>query len=87
MLPINVLKIDKTFIDKIGKEDTMNQIIKYIINLAHQLDIEVVAEGVEYEEQLDFLRLTGCDYIQGFLMSKPLKEENVPNLLFADPDN
>ena len=80
MLPINVLKIDKTFIDKIGKEDTMNQIIKYIINLAHQLDIEVVAEGVEYEEQLDFLRLTGCDYIQGFLMSKPLKEENVPNL-------
>ena len=65
----------------------MNQIIKYIINLAHQLDIEVVAEGVEYKEQLDFLRLSGCDYIQGFLMSRPIQDDRVPNLLLADMEN
>ncbi|TAH74872.1 MAG: bifunctional diguanylate cyclase/phosphodiesterase [Anaerolineaceae bacterium] len=83
MLPINILKIGKTFIDKIDKDDTMNQIIKYIINLAHQLDIEVVAEGVEHQEQIDFLRLTGCDYIQGFLLSKPLNEEHVSQHLLS----
>lgn len=87
LLPINVLKIDRSFIDKIGKDETMNQIIKYIINLAHQLDIEVVAEGVEYKEQLDFLRLSGCDYIQGFLMSRPIQDDRVPNLLLADMEN
>lgn len=81
MLPINILKIDKSFIDKINKENTMNQIIKYIINLAHQLGIEVVAEGVETEAQLNFLNSIGCDYIQGFLLGKPLEEEKVPQQL------
>ena len=81
MLPINILKIDKSFIDKIDKKDTMNHIIKYIINLAHQLAVEVVAEGVEYEEQLNFLNAIGCDYIQGFLLSKPIEEEYVPQQL------
>lgn len=83
MLPINTLKIDKSFIDKIDKDDTMNQIIKYIINLAHQLGIEVVAEGVESEEQLNFLNAIGCDFIQGFLLSKPVDEEHVPKQLLS----
>lgn len=83
MLPINILKIDKSFIDKINKLDSMNQIITYIINLAHQLGIEVVAEGVEYEEQLHFLRRIGCDYIQGFLLSKPLEEDCVAKQLLS----
>jgi EAL domain-containing protein (putative c-di-GMP-specific phosphodiesterase class I) len=77
MLPINILKIDKSFIDKINKVESMNQIITYIINLAHQLGIEVVAEGVEHEEQLNFLNRNSCDYIQGFLLGKPLEEEHV----------
>lgn len=81
MLPIDILKIDKSFIDKIDKKDTMNHIIKYIVNLAHQLGVEVVAEGVEYEEQLNFLNAIGCDYIQGFLLSKPIEEECVPQQL------
>ena len=81
MLPINILKIDKSFIDKINKEESMNQILTYIINLAHQLGAEVVAEGVEHEEQLRFLKEIGCDYIQGFLLSKPLKEDHVPKQL------
>lgn len=81
MLPINTLKIDKSFIDKINKEKAMNYIIEYTVNLAHQLGIEVVAEGVEEEEQLNFLYDIGCDYIQGFLLGKPIEEESVPSQL------
>lgn len=83
MLPINILKIDKSFIDKINKVESMNQIILYIINLAHQLGVEVVAEGVEYEEQLNFLTRMGCDFMQGFLLSKPIEEEYVPKQLLS----
>lgn len=83
MLPINVLKIDKSFIDKINKENAMNQIILHLINLAHQLGIEVVAEGVENEEQLKFLSSNCCDYIQGFLLSKPLEEEYIAKQLLS----
>lgn len=81
MLPINTLKIDKSFIDKINKERAIDHIIKYTVNLAHQLGIEVVAEGVEEEEQLNFLYDIGCDYIQGFLLGKPIEEERVPSQL------
>ncbi len=73
ILPINVLKIDKTFIDKIVTPNSINQIVGPIITLSHQLGIEVVAEGVEKEEQLKYLTEHGCDYIQGFLMSKPIE--------------
>lgn len=86
MLPINILKIDKSFIDKINKVNSMNQIIGYIINLAHQLGIEVIAEGVEHEEQLNFLGRIGCDYIQGFLLGKPLKEEYLSKKLLTYSD-
>lgn len=74
LLPINVLKIDKSFIDKINGQTSMNQIVGNIISLAHQLGMEVVAEGVELEEQLTYLAEQNCDYIQGFLLSKPLEE-------------
>lgn len=84
MLPIGTIKIDKSFIDRINMDDTMNQIITYIINLAHQLNIEVVAEGVEHEHQMKFLCMNGCDYIQGFLLSKPLNEEKIPELLISN---
>ena len=83
MLPINILKIDRSFIDKVGKDNTMSKIVAYIINLAHQLEVEVVAEGVEYEEQLNFLCRNGCDYIQGFLLSKPLDAELVEQQLIS----
>lgn len=77
MLPINVLKIDKTFIDQIIQSESNNHIVGNIISLAHQLGIEVVAEGVEYEEQLNYLVEQKCDYIQGFLLSKPIEEEQL----------
>ena len=63
MLPINVLKIDKPFIDKISSQSIKNQIVGNFISLSHQLDIEVVAEGVELEEQLEYLMKHNCDYV------------------------
>ncbi|MHB8130523.1 MAG: putative bifunctional diguanylate cyclase/phosphodiesterase [Mobilitalea sp.] len=75
MLPINVLKIDKSFIDKISSQSIKNQIVGNIISLSHQLDIEVVAEGVELEEQLEYLTEHNCDYVQGYLLSRPINEE------------
>lgn len=81
VLPINVLKIDKTFIDRITEQYERNHIIGNIISLAHQLGFEVVAEGVEQEMQLQYLKSQDCDYIQGYLLSKPLEEEQVVQLL------
>ncbi len=83
MLPINVLKIDKTFIDKIIAPNSLNQIVGSIITLSHELGIEVVAEGVEREEQLQYLTEHDCDYLQGFLLSEPIEEKHIFELLRA----
>lgn len=80
ILPIDVLKIDKTFIDKINSQRTINQMVGNIITLSHQLGIEVVAEGVERKEQLDYLIEHQCDYIQGYLLSKPIDENELTAL-------
>ncbi|SET14839.1 diguanylate cyclase (GGDEF) domain-containing protein [Natronincola peptidivorans] len=72
MFPLDTLKIDKTFTDSIDEKSKENHIMSSIISLAHQLDIEVVAEGVENTTQLNYLTEQKCDYIQGFLLSKPL---------------
>lgn len=69
--PVNTLKIDKAFIDEIVQtKDT--SIVRAIIALAHTLNLSVVAEGVELEEQIEWLRKYACDEIQGFVLSKPL---------------
>ncbi|MEA4986492.1 MAG: GGDEF domain-containing phosphodiesterase [Anaerovorax sp.] len=70
-LPVDHLKIDKFFIDQI--KDLDNQIaVKNIINMAHKLDIKVIAEGVENQKQLEWLKQHECDYVQGYYYSKPL---------------
>lgn len=71
-LPIKELKIDKSFIDDIGINNSNEAIIKAIINLAKTLDLQVTAEGVETKEQLAFLQENHCNTIQGFYYSKPL---------------
>lgn len=81
ILPINVLKIDKSFTDKINGKDSEYNIVGNIILLAHQLGMEVVAEGVEHEEQLTYLIEQDCDYVQGYLLGRPLNEEQMINLL------
>lgn len=72
--PIKCLKIDKSFIDEINDNKRDYAITDSIIDLVHNLGIHTVAEGIETVGQYDFLKDMNCDYIQGFLMSKPLEE-------------
>lgn len=74
-LKFTTLKIDKSLIDYINKNKG-SKIVQQAINLAHGLDMKVVAEGVETKEQRDCLETMGCDEIQGFYYSKPLQEED-----------
>jgi FOG: EAL domain len=73
-LPISNLKIDKFFIDRIEHENDQ-AVIREVIRLAHSLRMEVIAEGVETERQLQLLEEMGCDNIQGYYFSKPLSEK------------
>ncbi len=74
--PIKCLKIDKSFIDEINNNQRDYAITDSIIDLVHNLGIHTVAEGIETVEQYKFLAEMKCDYIQGFLMSKPLEESD-----------
>ncbi len=71
-LPVNKLKIDQSFVRDIETDESDAAIVRSIINLGHRLDLKVVAEGVETVEQLDFLRIRGCDEVQGYFYSRPL---------------
>ena len=79
-LPIDVLKIDRTFIHDLGIQQD-NDIIEFIIGLAHKLGIQIIAEGVETEEQWDILSLFGCDTVQGYLKGRPMPEDEIIKLL------
>jgi diguanylate cyclase (GGDEF)-like protein len=83
-LPINTLKIDKSFIDNICVNDKDSCIAESIIQLAHSLDIRVVAEGVEHENQLALLRAQHCDIIQGYIFSKPLHPAELVDIIEED---
>ncbi|MCR4300063.1 MAG: EAL domain-containing protein [Sulfuricaulis sp.] len=74
-LPINALKIDRSFIINMASDMDHRNIVSAIISLAHLLKHEVVAEGVDSEEQVRLLREMGCDDIQGYIFSKPLPSE------------
>ncbi|WP_050632345.1 putative bifunctional diguanylate cyclase/phosphodiesterase [Bacillus andreraoultii] len=80
-LPIDTLKIDRAFIDKIGKDSGNEAIIATIISLAKNLKLSVIAEGVETREQAFFLNKLGCSNIQGYLISKPLPSEELTRLI------
>jgi diguanylate cyclase (GGDEF)-like protein/PAS domain S-box-containing protein len=78
---VNVLKIDKSFIDEITNNDTDSAITVAIINMANSLNLKVVAEGVETKEQLDFLKNQNCNEIQGYYFSKPVVAEEFEKML------
>jgi len=80
-LPVSILKIDKSFILKMSttKNDTL--IVRSIIELAHNLELEVIAEGVEDNESQELLKDFNCDYCQGYIFSKPLDYKNLLSLL------
>ena len=69
-MPADILKIDKSFVDRIGKSE--KNIIDYILNIAKDLQLTTIAEGVETKEQREYLLENGCDVIQGYYYSKPL---------------
>lgn len=74
-LPVQFLKIDKSFIDKIHLDISDETIVKMIIDMGHSLNLGVIAEGVEFKEQLDILTHYNCDTIQGYYFSQPLPFE------------
>lgn len=81
-LPINTLKIDKSFIDDINNINS-NCLVENIIMIGHKMNMDVIAEGVEIKEQLIYLRSFQCDKIQGYFFSKPLKEKDALNLIIS----
>jgi diguanylate cyclase (GGDEF)-like protein len=85
--PLDVLKIDKSFIDDIPHFQDDMEITATIIAMGHILGFKVLAEGVETQEQLDFLRKKGCDAYQGYFTSKPVPAEDFAELLRAQHKN
>jgi len=84
--PIQKLKIDKSFINELQKNPDDKAIVNAIVTMAHNLKMTVVAEGVETENQLSFLRSSGCDEIQGFLLGMPLPPDDFKKIL-VKPEN
>ncbi len=76
-LEVDELKLDKIFISKIDQDKTSNALIDAVIRLAHALNFNVVAEGVETEAQRDLLTELGCDHMQGYLFSEPVSEDKL----------
>lgn len=74
-LPIDTLKIDRSFIREIGSNINDDTLVKTIIALGHSLGMNMVAEGVEHEEHVDILKTFGCDEIQGYWLAKPMPDE------------
>ena len=82
-LPVDVLKLDKDFLKKGETTDREKIIITNVINMAKQLNITVISEGVETVEQSNFLNEIGCDMAQGYLFAKPMPIEDFENIIFA----
>lgn len=80
-LDISTIKIDKIFIDKLHNSNTKKSVTSDIIAMSHKLGHKVVAEGVEFKDQLDYLINYDCDYVQGYFYSKPLKASDALSLL------
>ncbi len=78
--PVESLKIDRSFIDGLGRESEDTSIVEAIIRLAHALELSAVAEGLETPTQLETLRTLGCDYAQGYLLGYPLPAEVIGDL-------
>jgi diguanylate cyclase (GGDEF)-like protein/PAS domain S-box-containing protein len=83
--PFDILKIDSSFVSRIGTDSESAEIVRTIVMLAHNLGMEVIAEGVETAQQLTYLRALGCEYGQGYLFSQPVEAEAAAALLASKP--
>lgn len=79
-LPVDTLKVDQSFVRRLGEGPCYGAIVTAVVELARGLHLRVVAEGVETEAQLDFLRKTGCDEVQGYLLSRPVDPPGIARL-------
>ena len=82
-LPIDLLKIDKTFVDGLRDENNLTDFVAAIISMGHLMHFDVISEGVEYETQLNTLKVLKCDFIQGYIWGRPMDIESVDALLNA----
>ncbi len=82
--PADLLKIDKSFVDDMNKDDSSKQYVAAIISIGHIMGLDVIAEGVEEEEQLASLKDIGCDYIQGFIWGRPLPMNEAERLVMSE---
>lgn len=80
--PLDTLKIDQSFVKSICKFDEDSSIVEAIITMAHSLHLKVIAEGVENEKQLDFLKKEKCDFVQGYYFSKPLPLDDLIDFFY-----
>ncbi len=80
-LPLDVLKIDRSFVNYDDSGDKTKQLFKSVIDIAKNFNLETVASGVEHEHQLQFVRSTECDYVQGYYFSKPLPQDKALDFL------
>lgn len=85
-IPINTIKIDKTFIDGICEDSYESIITEQIINLAHRMKLDVIAEGVEFEDQFILLKLKKCNKIQGYYFGKPMPAKDIESILSDKSD-
>jgi EAL domain-containing protein (putative c-di-GMP-specific phosphodiesterase class I) len=82
--PIQTIKIDRSFVSKLGSSSNSVELVRAVIVMARDLGMETVAEGVETAEQLNSLKELGCNYGQGYLFSRPVNQQEIEKLL-ADP--
>ena len=80
-IPANLLKIDKSFIDRMNESESSKQYVEAIISMGHILGLEVISEGVEEKEQLETLLKIGCDYVQGFLWGRPISPKDAEEII------
>ncbi len=80
-IPINTLKIDKTFIDSMITDEATSIIIHSLIDMVRKLGLETIAEGVETQEQYNFLKIINCDNIQGYYLAHPMEEKDISEIL------
>lgn len=83
-LPVDVLKIDQSFVSTLGQSESSDAIVRTIIALARSLKLKTIAEGVETQAQLVLLQQFGCDYAQGYLFSKPKPAGEITRMLVID---
>jgi diguanylate cyclase (GGDEF)-like protein len=84
-IPLSGLKIDKSFISDIAKDESADKLIASVVSMAHGLGLDVVAEGVEEKHQADYLIKLGCEYLQGYYFSRPIPCDKISEILQTRP--